>query len=93
MSTEKRNEIDSGYSEALAEQIRERSSFDVPEALVENGLASFERQKLQEDPALKDDAEKLEQLKAEEAEAQKSGLRLSYILGKYAQEQNVTVSG
>jgi len=93
LSSEKRNEIDSGYSEALAEQIRERSSFDVPESLVENALAAFERQKLQEDPALKDDAEKLEQLKSEEADAQKASLRLSYILGKYAKEQNVTVSG
>lgn len=72
--------------EALADQIRERYDFEVPESQVERMLHEYEHRLEHEDPEALQDEARLEQLKAEQRQKIEGDLRLGYVVDAYARE-------
>ena len=80
MLQERERIIGMEYQESLAQQIKEVLDFEVPQALVEQGLHEFEHQLEHSDPeALKDEA-RLAELKEKETGAIKGNIRLNYVI-------------
>jgi trigger factor len=93
LRAEREQAIEREYQERLAEQIRRWYDFDVPETLIEQAVADFERHQREHHPEMLEDPAKLEEAKAEEARNRSAELRLRYVLQRYAREYGITVSG
>jgi trigger factor len=79
------------HQRALADQLREKYTFEVPESSVERLMHRFEHELERADPeALKDPA-KLEELKARRKEAILGDLRLNFVVDLYARKHDVQV--
>ena len=83
--------IASEYQLAMADQIKSTTSFDVPEALVEQNVHNFVHKLEHDDPDALKDEKKLEKLKKEEAEKIRDELRLSYVIDEWAKENKIEV--
>jgi trigger factor len=93
LRAEQEQAIEREYQEELAEQIRRRYDFDVPETLIEQAVADFEHHQRENHPEMLENPAKLEEAKAEEARNRSAELRLRYVLQRYAREYGITVSG
>jgi trigger factor len=91
LRAEREQELNREYQDALAEQIKAQHSFEVPESLVERGTEEYLKHEQEHHPELKDDAAKIEQLKAEGTERERGLLRLGYVLSRYATENDIAV--
>ncbi len=76
----------------VTEQLREKSSFEVPETLVEQQLGEFEHNLSHSDPEVLKDEKKLEELKKEEAEKIRGNLRVNYLVDEWARRNDISVT-
>jgi trigger factor len=80
------------YQNDLADQMRERYDFEVPETLVEHALHEFEHQLSHDEPdTLKDEA-KLAERKAAERKKIEANLRVAYAVDALAKQYGVQVN-
>jgi trigger factor len=77
------------YQNQLADRMRERYDFAVPEALVEQGLHEFEHQLSHDDPEALQDEQKLAERKAGERAKIEGNLRVAYAVDALAKEYGV----
>jgi trigger factor len=92
MRQEKERAIQMEYQQAVADQLRDLSSFDVPETLVEQNLEQFEHGLSHSDPEALKDEKKLAKRKKEEGERIKGNLRVNYLVDEWARQHDISVS-
>ena len=91
MLQERERIINTEYQESLARQIKEVLDFEVPQALVEQGIHDFEHQLEHNDPeALKDEA-RLAELKEKETGVIKGNIRLNYVIDEMSRRFAIKV--
>ncbi|MFI5400006.1 MAG: hypothetical protein ACHQZQ_03015 [SAR324 cluster bacterium] len=66
-------------------------TFDVPESSVAESLHRYEHELAETDPAAAQDAQKVEQLKAERAQAVRGDMRLDFVVEAYARRNDIQV--
>jgi trigger factor len=81
----------SGLQQAMAEQIREHYTFDVPESAMDNALHEYEHELAESNPEALKDAVKLEELKAERRKAIVGDLRIGFVVDTYAKQHDLQV--
>jgi|GEM_PF-106276 len=77
------------YQNDLADQMRERYDFEVPETLVDSALHEFEHQLSHDEPEVLQDEEKLTERKAEERQKIEANLRVAYVVDALAKQYDV----
>jgi len=81
----------SAQQQGLADQVREKYSFEVPESSVERLLHQFEHELERSDPDAHKDPTKLEELKAERRKKILGDLRLDFVTDRYARKHDLQV--
>ena len=89
MERQKHHELHHQQIGLLAEQIQEKYQFDVPERLMQEGRARFEKEIKSREASL--DAKTLKKRLAEEEKRLRDGLRLNYVLEALAKTHNIKV--
>ena len=89
LETEQANKVQQDYGNDLAEQIRGKYKFDVPETLVEQGLQEFEHQRSHDNPGAPEDEQSLAKLKKEEQVKIIANLRVAYVMDALTRKYDV----
>ena len=89
ITRERTDALEQQYRDDLADQIRQKVDFDVPESLVERGIADLTHRLSHDDPELLKDEKGFENKKSEETERLIGDMRLTYILNKFSGDHNV----
>lgn len=74
---------------ALAEQIRERFDFDVPEILVAEHMHAYAHQLGHDDPELLADEKRLAEARQAEEDSMRGNLRLAYVVDALSREHGI----
>jgi len=82
----------SAWRHALVDQMRAQYDFDVPESAMADSLHRYEHELAETDPAALQDAQKLEQLKAERTQAIRGDMRLDFVVDTYARQHDIQVA-
>ena len=90
LESDQARKVQEDYNNELIEQIKKSYKFDVPQALVEQGLHDYEHRLSHDDPETLKDEKKLAKLKKEELGNIESNLRLAYVVGALANENGIT---
>lgn len=89
MTAEKERAQFQELQQSLADKLKKKLKFDVPEQLVTTNVAEFEHQLEHRDPEALKDEKKLAKLKKDEEKSIKDNLRLQFVLDAVADRDNI----
>jgi len=91
LQTEQERAHMSAHQQSLADQVREKYTFEVPEASVERLLHRFEHELERTDPEALKDPNRFEELKTEHRKKILGDLRLDFVTDRYARMHDLQV--
>lgn len=89
---EQERDIMGGYQQQVADQIKKKCTFEIPETLVEQHLAEFEHRLGHDDPKLLEDEKEVAKRKKAEKKNVTENIRLNYVIDSWARREKIEVS-